>query len=316
MDIGDTFGLLDESRIEQYVTEAQEEHLLLDFKTVSKTDLSDPADRRNLAIALSGFANASGGIIVWGIDARKRSPDQPDVACGVKEIDNLPMFLSRLNEHTSMCVRPAVEGVIHRGVATSGTRGFALTLVPESDGGPHMALAREGRYYKRAGSAFLPMEHFEIADMFGRRRRPRLRLTVHLRSGGEMGGGDSVEHYGKLILVLSNEGRGPAKNLYVDVSVRRPYGIGDFGVDGNRNEGLPRIVPYNKNAVRYGGTSERVLHPGVSMELAAISVFTANNPGVLPDLIVKAHLAADDLALEAQTITLSWDEISEFVRSR
>jgi hypothetical protein len=52
------------------------------------------------------------------------------------------------------------------------------------------------------------------------------------------------------------------------------------------------------------------------MELAAISVFTANNPGVLPDLIVKAHLAADDLALEAQTITLSWDEISEFVRSR
>jgi hypothetical protein len=317
MDLADTFALLDESRIRRYVDEGQEEHLLLDFKTVSKADLSDSSDRRNLAIALSGFANASGGIIVWGIVARKRGPDQPDVACEVKEIDDLPTFLSRLNEQTAMSVRPAVDGVIHRGIRGGDTRGFAATLVPESDSGPHMAMAREGRYYKRAGSAFLAMEHFEIADMFGRRRRPKLSLSLHLRAGGEMAKGSGmVEHHGKIMLVVTNEGRAAAKNLYVDVHVTRPYGIGEWGVDGNRNEGLPRIVPFSRTDVRYGGTSERVLHPGVSLELASISVFTANMPGHLPDLLVKAHVAADDLALEAQTLTLPWSEISEFVQPR
>lgn len=315
MDLVDTFANLDEARIKQFVSESQEENLLLDFKTISKSDLSDPADRRNLAAALSGFANASGGIIVWGVHARRRGPEQADVACGVKEIEDLALFLSRLNEQTAMCVRPSVDGVVHRAVG-SGNIGFAVSLVPESASGPHMALAREGKYFKRSGSAFLAMEHFEIADMFGRRQRPKLRLSVGLRSGGEMAGGGSVEHYGKLILLLSNEGRASAKHLYADIRVQQPYGIGQWGVDGNKNEGLPRMVPSDRQAVRYAGSGDHVLHPGVTMELAAISVFTANNPGVLPDLVVTAKVAADDLALEDQHINLPWATISEYVRPR
>src|SRR5688572_25832990 len=102
MDISDTFTALDKTRIEQFVAESQEEHLLLDFKTINKADLSDSSDRKSLAVALSGFPNASGGLIVWGVDARKKGPDQPDVACGLKEIEDLALFLSRLNEFTAM----------------------------------------------------------------------------------------------------------------------------------------------------------------------------------------------------------------------
>lgn len=317
MDIGDTFTALDKKRIAQFVAEGQEEHLLLDFKTVTKADLSDSSDRKSLAVALSGFANASGGLIVWGVDARKKAPDQPDVAYGVKEIEDLALFLSRLNEFTAMCVRPAVEGVMHRAVETSKNRGFVVSLVPESSAGPHMAMAREGRYYKRSGSSFLPMEHFEIADMFGRRRRPQLRLSVELRNGGEMStGSGQTEHYGKLLLLLTNDGRGTGKNLYVHIQLEAPYGMGQWGIDGNSNEGLPRIAPFTKTSVKYGGDSERVLHPGMTMELAAISVFTANNPGPLPDLKVEAQLAADDVGLESQTIVVPADQVSPLIPPR
>jgi hypothetical protein len=287
------------------------------LKTVTKSDLSDSADRKSLAIALSGFANASGGLIVWGVDARKKAPDQPDVACGTKEIDDLALFLSRLNEHTAMGVRPAVDGVMHRAIKTSNNRGFVVSLIPESSAGPHMAMAREGRYYKRSGSSFLPMEHFEIADMFGRRRRPKLRLSVELRNGGEMATGDGrTEHYGKLLLLLSNDGRGTAKNLYVDLHLEAPYGMGKWGIDGNSNEGLPRMPPFTKTSVKYGGDSERVLHPGLTMELAAISVFTPHSPGPLPDLKVEAQLAADDIGVESQTILVPAEQFSQLIRPR
>jgi hypothetical protein len=317
MDIGDTFTALDKKRIAQFVAEGQEEHLLLEFKTVTKSDLSDSSDRRSLAIALSGFANASGGLIVWGVDARKKGPDQPDVAFGTMEIEDLSLFLSRLNEHTAMGVRPAVDGVMHRAIKTGNNRGFVVSLVPESSAGPHMAMAREGRYYKRSGSSFLPMEHFEIADMFGRRRRPKLRLSVDLRNGGQMATRDGqTEHYGQLVLLLSNEGRGTGKNLYVHVQLEAPYEMGRWGIDGNQNEGLPRMPPFSKTSVKYGGHSGPVLHPGMTMELAAISVFTPNTPGPLPDLKVEAQMAADEIGVESQTIEVPADDFRNLIRPR
>jgi predicted HTH transcriptional regulator len=169
MDLPELFEKFSLATIENYVESSQEEHLLLDFKTISKPDLSNSDDKRNLAKALSGFANSSGGMIVWGVDARKSKPDGPDVAIGSKEIERLGLFLSRLNELSGAFVRPVVDGVRHRTIETAPDRGFAVTMIPESAASPHMALGGEGRYYKRSGASFYPMEHFDIADMFGRR---------------------------------------------------------------------------------------------------------------------------------------------------
>jgi hypothetical protein len=52
------------------------------------------------------------------------------------------------------------------------------------------------------------------------------------------------------------------------------------------------------------------------MELAAISVFTPNTPGPLPDLKVEAQLAADDIGLESQTIVLRADDFRPLIRPR
>jgi predicted HTH transcriptional regulator len=50
------------------------EELFLDYKRSSTTlpsaRLNDD-DRKNLAKAISGFANSEGGVIVWGVDCRQ-----------------------------------------------------------------------------------------------------------------------------------------------------------------------------------------------------------------------------------------------------
>jgi AhpD family alkylhydroperoxidase len=125
-------------------------------------------------LCVSGFANSSGGIIVWGVDARKNAQDV-DCAVGRKEIEPIKLFLSRLNALTGQAVSPIVDGIRHRAIETTENSGFAITLVPETESGPHMAKLGEDRYYKRSGDSFYKMEHFDLEDMFGRRPEANLR---------------------------------------------------------------------------------------------------------------------------------------------
>ena len=122
-------------------------------------------DRKNLAKAVSGFANSDGGIIVWGIDAR-RNANGIDCASGKSEIQNVDLLLIKLNEHTGQAVSPFPDGVMHKPIKTGSSSGFVITLVPASSRGPHMAKLEEDRYYKRSGDSFYRMEHFDLEDMF------------------------------------------------------------------------------------------------------------------------------------------------------
>lgn len=176
MNLLETFESLSVAQIHNFARSSQEETLHLEFKTVSKADMSGREDKQNLARAFSGFANSAGGVIVWGADAR-RNTEGVDCVAGIVEIPTLSLFVSRLGKLTGEAVLPRVDGIQHRAIPTTGGCGFAVTLVPESESGPHMAKLGEDRYFKRSGTSFYRMEHFDVADMFGRRRRARLSVT-------------------------------------------------------------------------------------------------------------------------------------------
>jgi hypothetical protein len=202
MNLSDTFEQLSLAEVQDYIKRGQEEHLQLDFKTIKAASLASADDRRNFAKSLSGFANSGGGMIVWGIDAR-RNAEGIDCAVAALEIKQLKMLLSRLNEFTGQAVSPTVEGVRHKMIETSEDTGFAATLVPESQSGPHMAKLGEDRYYKRSGASFYKMEHFDLEDMFGRRQKAILRLEFKHAIVAD------VDH---LSLLIQNVGRAPARH--------------------------------------------------------------------------------------------------------
>jgi Putative DNA-binding domain len=183
MDLFDFYRRLDEREINRFITSAQEENLHLDFKAVNDANIRNKDDRRNLAKCLSGFSNSDGGIIVWGIDARKNAQGI-NGASTRKEITPIKLFVSRLNELTGQAISPTFEGIVHKAIEVGDDSGFAATLVPESDSGPHMAKLGEDRYYKRSGDSFYRMEHFDLEDMFGRRQKPRLAIILDNRPSG------------------------------------------------------------------------------------------------------------------------------------
>ncbi|MGH7651930.1 MAG: AlbA family DNA-binding domain-containing protein [Gemmatimonadaceae bacterium] len=321
MDLSELFDSLTPERLADWVKQRQEEHVQLDFKTVASADLSRGEDKKNLAKALAGFANGDGGIVVWGIDARK-DEDEVDRASEFKLIPNVARFLSRLNEFTATSVSPMVGGVRHRSILMDGDAGCAISLVPASDVGPHMAKASEDRYYKRSGDSFRRMEHFDVADMFGRRARPVLKFATRIVGGGGSSGGGPTVYNGKLTFGVENIGRGIAKSIYLAVRSSSGYLIDPFGIDGNRSEGLPRIVQAIDHAsAKYGGTQDIVVHPGVMLEVGAVHLkaayWAADGKLEMPaPLTVVYEIAAEGFPLEKGEVTLDADEIASAVYPR
>lgn len=287
MALTDEFNSLTLSDIQNYISSNQEENIYLDFKSINKADLSQSDDKKNLAKALSGFANSSGGLIVWGVEARKNS-DGIDCACGLIEIQPLSLFIARLNEMTGRAVSPIVDGVRHKPIHTTGDEGLAVTLVPESDSGPHMAKLGEDRYYKRSGDSFYKMEHFDLEDMFGRRRKPKLILV-----GRQYRRGGRPVNY---ILGIKNIGRGTAKAPYLRLKIPQPYMLDRLGLDGTHRDGLPRLRHAGSPLEpRFGANADVVIHPGTIHEVCSIAI----DPSVLmtphEDAAIEYGVAADDV---------------------
>ena len=112
MSITQDYEALSIQRLQQYLAERQEENLHLEFKRVADPGLANRDDRKNLACALSGFANASGGLVVWGVDARKND-DGIDCVVALPGMENVGALVTRLNQLTGEAVDPIVNGIQH-----------------------------------------------------------------------------------------------------------------------------------------------------------------------------------------------------------
>ena len=289
MTLAETFDQLDWEAIESYVKLGQEENLHLDFKTVKNADMTATDDKRNLARGISGFANSNGGIIVWGVDARKNA-DGVDCANSIAEISKPALMVSRLNTLTGDATSPIVDGIRHRAITNPETNaGVVVTLVPETDSGPHMAKLGEQRYFKRSGDSFYQMEHFDLEDMFGRRQKPRLDILLEL-SKTENG----IEEFRILVL---NKGRAVARHAGFLMTLQNAELKGvSSGLENHSGINAGRSVVGWDNLTG-------VIHPnGIRVNLGTINVSRLN-----PSEVIRADVTLD---CEGTTIVKRLFEVS------
>ena len=103
---------------------------------------------------------------------------------------------------------------------------------------------------------WLSAEQFDIADMFGRSRRPVLSLRLLAERDG-----------GSLLVVVQNCGRGLARSPYLDLELPTSYCVSAYGADGNGRFGLR---PLGQHDARYsfGGDAGTVIHVGQELIVA------------------------------------------------
>lgn len=159
------------------------EFLHLEFKR-SPPDVNEPdADaKRNFSRSVSAFANAEGGLIIWGVDwpdgrakqARNYREGKRPLANGIEKADVYCNWLQNARKEAVCPPAPELQSLI---VPNPGNadRPLVVTYVAKSYMAPHMAhMEGEHRYYRRGSDMTRMMDAYEIEDLLGRRSGPVL----------------------------------------------------------------------------------------------------------------------------------------------
>ena len=124
------------SALEQLLADREPESLFLDFKCSPQDGTSKtlaPDDNKNLSKAISGFANSSGGIIVWGVNCRRDSATGNEVAKKQPLLD-AGGFNSKLQAAVSRTTIPPHPGVqvLFFDEPGQSPAGYVVVYVPQS----------------------------------------------------------------------------------------------------------------------------------------------------------------------------------------
>ncbi|MBL9027438.1 MAG: ATP-binding protein [Myxococcales bacterium] len=204
--------------LETWKTDQEPESFELEFKGKGHdAPKLNEFDKTNVAKAVSGFANASGGVLMLGVDTTPVN----GVDC-VRELSaakNLKAYVDAVNRFLAGCTDPRVPGAHAIGIERGGNEGVVALFVPPSDGGPHRAKggpAVADRYFARQGCQTIVLEHGLLGAMFGRVPPPVLDLEVDQR--------DDPHDRVVFRFAVRNSGRGLARNVLLRVEVVAQHG--------------------------------------------------------------------------------------------
>jgi hypothetical protein len=287
-------GVKTEADLDRFVHEKQEEGLHLEFK--EKHDRSngevDDGDRYHFSRAVSAFANAAGGVLIFGVETKK-SQDSPDRACALKPITGADQFRVRLQDSILNTTHRPVDGVRVEVVPGRPGEGYVKCLIPASDMMPHRAMLAKREYWCRTSSGHVrKMEHYELEDFFGRRLRPVLRLQVELRPRP---GPEPLED---VYFYFLNEGRGVARHAGMlfeftdaDTQVTVAHGV-HMAKPARGNIGRPVVVYYDNAGV---------VHPnGLFAPLGGVTIKRPKNQGA--PLSADARWYAENMSTRREEI--------------
>src|SRR5271169_3446675 len=232
--------------------------------------VKDEDAQRVFAKAACGLANAEGGVLIVGMKARAISKDDPDLVDSAQPVADTSAVKSRILDLVGQLVEPGIEGIqaVEVNEPLSSKSGFVVVYIPASEGLPKRS-RKDWKFYLRIGSGTIPMEYFQIADMFGKRPQPKLELYLELT--GKIGPMpyDQVPHR-FLWLGLSNIGRGLAKFPGVRFELATcSLKVNEYGLDGNNNHGLPLRVSDNDWVIFRGGVDD-VIYPGTTLKITRL----------------------------------------------
>jgi len=203
--------------VEELVSDHSPETLHLEFKC--KAHEGQPGklhddDKKNLAKAISAFANTEGGCLVFGISTAGGKGDAPDQAKKAQPISAIGAFKGRVEAILRDVVNPAPAGIELEAVEDrpGSDHGVLAIYVPQSIGRPHRANMGPGdvreHYYQRSGSRSDIMPHSMLAALLGRVPSPSLYLRFWIWSEQRPSAAHSDLRFS---LELWNEGRGTAR---------------------------------------------------------------------------------------------------------
>lgn len=183
-------------KLERLVVEQAQENEWREFKgTHHLTHLDKVIDAgkkaeelRNIWSKMIGaFANSSGGVLIWGIDAPNR------VAVGLSLAKDADELADKLIGWVSDAVLPHVHGIEIKAVKKGAhNEGLVVCLVPASLYAPHQSNWPRREFYMRCQDGSHQCGYAELKRLFQPRTQPILVPTFYFEASPRVVGGHSI----------------------------------------------------------------------------------------------------------------------------
>lgn len=271
-----------------------------DFKGAAQ--ISDQDEKKTWSKALAGFANTQGGVLIWGVDARKDQATEIDAACGLSLVKNPFALKSRLNELHHQATEPPVLDVEIEAYSIPGTdKGFVICFIPESPFRPHRAEHAERQYYIRVGDDFIVPCVSHLRNLFFPQSRcllvPELKAHCAVENGGTS---YHIEGF------LKNIGTATAFDTYVTTQF-------------NPNDGIPSICSdwqSRSDHNPYALSAKTPIHPGIMMQFFGRQYHQCNPQSFANGFDFKIQVFAVDAEPVEWQISFTEDEVKAGMKKR
>jgi len=199
--------------IDNLIATKKEENRYLEYK--DPRILGTP---EKLSEWVSALLNADGGLVIIGVcedDPNKKEKVEAKIFPVKKEFVSKEYTKERIELLISSNIRSSSRPVINvypvRDEADT-SKAIYLVEILQGDNPPYQA--GDGRYYRRLNATKYPMSHSEIADFFGKRRKPVLSLIFEIIKVNI----ENSKYLFTLRIFISNTGKAVAKYTRVTAS--------------------------------------------------------------------------------------------------
>lgn len=208
-------SLFDSLRSEQdlrrlFFTPRRPEDLTIEYKR--KRDPRDITlhddDKRNFSRTVSAFSNATGGIVLWGINVGRQKGGR-EYARSIHRIFNAERIAETMRDLLLNTVQPANTAVQVEAIVNRQGNGFIKILIPPGTNPPHRAMAAQREYWVRMDGRTEELEDFQIRDILTRRSRPNLIPTILAKFRDNGTGGQFLD----VTVAIQNTGQALAKHV-------------------------------------------------------------------------------------------------------
>ena len=295
---------MNSAEIQRLIEDRAQESLYLEFKRGDALGRQNN-QRAELIKDVTGFANADGGRIIYGI-AESRPVDGVAAAESLAPVVDATItrewLSSTIHDHTS----PRLHDFDIEEIAVPGGRVLVVDI--KAAGTAHQTLVGDLRYYQRVGVTTRPLEDFRIRDLMSRGTRPTAEVAVRTQNHGI----SADLHRYSLRVAITNVGNVTMEKWWLNVDV--PASV--FHDSRHRGQNLAQLHPMYHHMVQMVNLPERgefarlsfgdplangaryILHPGQSQKYDP-------EPGRFPEFIVEVDHNNFDALSESQR-PLTW----------
>lgn len=168
----------DESELRRWIADGVEESLSLDYK--GPASLSDSEkEKKEITKDVTAMANSAGGVLIYGVREFPAKSGQKHKPEKIEAVDSQRFTKEWLEQVINSRISPRILGlkIIPIRLVGDPTGVVYVVEIPQSEVGHQ---ADDKRYYRRFNFESVPMEDYEIRDLMGRMKHPRVELVLRI----------------------------------------------------------------------------------------------------------------------------------------